>query len=867
MDKRQLIMFCTIGKLNIDFKSILEIKVDRNFSDVGNKFSIELVDSPTVTTYDLELYMNAGYRDIVFKYGDISKNKLTAYSGTIWDYTNTFVGNIKKLTITGICDRYAENKKGASTYLYNIDWNNYFNMRTDEKTTWGTISATKAKNDLRLETYTNEEDATRTGSKALDENYKGLLYSNAKTLKLTGPSGKSIELPIPDSFFGLSGDIVPPADSNGDIPFNENVDRSTYAEYLKIVEDPDNLYWGELDAYNFAPTTSRCPYPDVDDAVWRIMKKDVNWPPSAYILEQYEKSVYPKSDGGDFLSEFLYVSLDWYLKEYYNYPNLNLYNDDVYLAYIRGPITNEVVYWGEDEFHPGQQKKYVIIKDKNKNVIGFRLDGVDSNNQRDAFIRANDNLQLFASYVNNDDLQSAEIFPTDKYEWKELTPEHREHTAEPDTAGGYYFWKDNDSNIRAFLDRRTDVNKNASNVFYVQANPNRRAFGGAGLVFSNEGVDISHIVKQLCILEGWDYKDEDIVQTEIVPCSDAFKMQNQSAFEFIQKNLIPRAVTPIGKYKTTDGENIYMDKPQGGFGIFFDKNGSLHFQPLAKTSLENLNIPNLGYNIPNSPTISFQINTKGTAFYNFQPTTITATTITSGTEVKEVEVLDEAGVEEIKKSVGHNDTFDDWLGLKYDTVEKTKEKYKLTGDGETDGTKLLDNHLMGLAQNALITSPATKLIASGAYDATDIKGNIQKAVKNIQDFTITANMTMWGDYRIKPAGIISILNMIKGGEHNRNYPQKHPSSGDYLILKVSETINASGYIQSLDLLRNSEDLKELINPYKIDYTVTPENYNKGEEDRGAFGSDVVFNEETGEYESNATYLPDSMWPPGYRSGQ
>ena len=79
-------------------------------------------------------------------------------------------------------------------------------------------------------------------------------------------------------------------------------------------------------------------------------------------------------------------------------------------------------------------------------------------------------------------------------------------------------------------------------------------------------------------------------------------------------------------------------------------------------------------------------------------------------------------------------------------------------------------------------------------------------------------MNMWGDYRIKPAGIITITNMITGGLTNSNIPQKHPSSGKYMIQKVSESISSSNYIQSLDLIRFTKDLNSLINPYNIDYS-------------------------------------------------
>ena len=509
-------------------------------------------------------------------------------------------------------------------------------------------------------------------------------------------------------------------------------------------------------------------------------------------------------------TSYLYVKYSW-LANHSSLDSPNLYDNDAAYMGVFGPLKNKRETFAENS--------YVNVYDKNGALVGFRGDNNENAKDKDVYL----------------------CFPLYKYAnamvlW--ANQDIREVSIEDNTTSGsmgnlnYWYWYDRDNKLRAFLDRGN------SGQFYIQANPSSSGYGAAGLLKSGEGNDISWIVKQLCILEGWKYKDEYIVQTELVPFSDAFKMQNQSALDFIQKNLIPKAITPIGRYKTTDDEHIFVDKPQGGFGLFFDKDGYFHFQPLSQTSLEYLNIPNLGYNIPNTPTISFQINTKGTAFYTFQPKTITATSITSGVEVKDVEVVSEAVEEEVRKTLGHNDTFDDWLGLKYETVQEAVDKSNILEGYSENGTKnsysisYNDNYISignrirdiayGLAQNSLVTSPTTKLVASGVYNVSDIQGNISKAVKQIEDFTITANMTMWGDYRIKPAGIIKITNMVKGGQYNSNIPQKHPSSGDYLIQKVSETVSSSGYVQSLDLLRFTSDLDALINPYKIDYSVAAE---------------------------------------------
>ena len=77
MEDRQILILLRIGKMDVSQKCVDSVTVDRNFSDVGDKFSITLVDSPdTNILYDLELYMASGYRDITLKYGDISEDKL-----------------------------------------------------------------------------------------------------------------------------------------------------------------------------------------------------------------------------------------------------------------------------------------------------------------------------------------------------------------------------------------------------------------------------------------------------------------------------------------------------------------------------------------------------------------------------------------------------------------------------------------------------------------------------------------------------------------------------------------------------------------------------------------------------------------------
>ena len=81
---------------------------------------------------------------------------------------------------------------------------------------------------------------------------------------------------------------------------------------------------------------------------------------------------------------------------------------------------------------------------------------------------------------------------------------------------------------------------------------------------------------------------------------------------------------------------------------------------------------------------------------------------------------------------------------------------------------------------------------------------------------------MWGNTKVCPARNITITNMLKGGSDYLSIPRRHPSSGKYLILSMQDRISDAGYIQNLNLLRYSADVAKSINPYKIDYTKTPE---------------------------------------------
>ena len=119
----------TIGNKNLSNKAIDSFEMDRNFSDVSNKFTMTIVDSPEVALVDLELYMNAGYRSIKVSYTDTGNvSTYSQFSGTIWDYTCTFVGDIKKLQVTG----YLEVSTTALIASNNSSCLSFFNQQDPE---------------------------------------------------------------------------------------------------------------------------------------------------------------------------------------------------------------------------------------------------------------------------------------------------------------------------------------------------------------------------------------------------------------------------------------------------------------------------------------------------------------------------------------------------------------------------------------------------------------------------------------------------------------------------------------------------------------------------------------------------------------
>lgn len=676
LNKKAINLLVSIGSLNISNKAVKDFEIERNFSDVSNKFTLTILDTPQLGLYDLELYMIAGNRSISVSYNDIAdKESFVSFKGQIWDYTSSFVGNIKELTVTGYMSRAATYDTSGQA-LYNIDFNSYYNMRVDTKLEWNVISLYRLHQAYYQEWLSRNEAAYGSDisdyitytSDVVHSEFREMYNNNSLTVRIYGPGGY-IDLPIPDSFTQAEEKVVD--EETGDIIYEGDT------------KDPNNKFWGQL--------------------------------------------------------------------------------------------TDRVC--------------------NNKNVTKLWYEDV-------AF---------------------------------------------------------SDANLRGF----TLGNENAT---YLQMNPEKQYFGAGSFIYNNLGVDPSYIVKQLCKLEGWKYTDTSIVQTELVPCSDAFKMQNQSALQFINDVLIPVSITPLGDYtlkvdKDGDGkkDTYTMDQAVGGFVAWFDSNNVFHYEPLSNLYKYDKRNILLGYNVKNSPVISFQVDTKGTCFYTTNNQVINAISLVTGKEIEEVATSTSQQILEYNKVKGHNEALDEFFGFTYEQIQELyasgslDTSYTFWAGFGADAKVLVDGVptniddlyttdfnvasddvkvkfddispistitvdsvsttatvISSLVQSRLVTS----VPSSGVTNEKTMAAQLADARSQVEKFMITASMSLWGDPRITPASMIKVTNLIKS-----SYAELHPTSGDYLVLKQTDTISSDTFTQKLSLIRANANLTANINPQNIDYSV------------------------------------------------
>ena len=859
---KALNFYLTIGGKNLSHKAVKAYEMERNFADVANKFSMTIIDHPSVSLTDLELYMASGHRACTFSYTDESDpSKYQKFAGQIWDYDCTFVGDMKQLNISGYASRVVSGNDIAGEYTYNIDWNNYYNKRQDETQPWNglLLSSYKGTQVYKWEQKMNEldEDSDKQyflNSMTLDSKFMSMYNSNSVFVKVTGRGG-SIQLPIPDMFTTME------------------IGASKKEKQIDDTVDPKNRFWGKLTEENLVDNLATdlfmCPAEPPSSNKSSKKSKPImransktgtfkvrNKRPtsgnkfynttgrggySTCIQGEYKSgshdsqcNVLPNCVGyasgrfNEIYSEITgyqgakYASLNCDAEGFVNRAK------SLGLSVGNTPREGAIMCWQGS----GDLAGHVAVVEKvyDNNHVQTSESGWHANNAFWNQDRYNNNGRWgqgasypFLGFIYNPAASGSEGQINDT-----LSKGNSGLLATMNDYGGgdkqTLVYKDSGSNVRAFSFCTTEKDSNNKVTYkpiegqsWIQLNPKKSYYGAGILLQTSTGVDISHIVKQLATLEGWKYDDTTIAQTELVPCSDKFKMQNQTARQFINDVLIPMAITPVGEYTKTNGQKIKLDRGQGGFTLYF-KGNTVYFQPLNGSNQRDLTNISLGYNIPHSPVISFKVSTKGTCFYTTNSSSMNAMSIVTGKEVEEVVTSDKSSVDNYNRVKGHSESLDNFFGYTYEYINSAYNgKYQTSATNSAGYSPLNDaSYNNGAYESEFIQKGLVNKVPTSAVNGEqEAITTLSSAYNKIKQFTIQASMNLWAHKLISPNSVVQVTNMVKST--NSNIAQKHPTSGKYLVLKQKDSFSDGQFVQQLSMIRYGDNHTS-INPDNIDWS-------------------------------------------------
>lgn len=859
---KALNFYLTIGGKNLSHKAVKAYEMERNFADVANKFSMTIIDHPSVALTDLELYMAAGHRACTFSYTDESDpSKYQKFAGQIWDYDCTFVGDMKQLNISGYASRVVSGNDIAGEYTYNIDWNNYYNKRQDETQPWNglLLSSYKGTQVYKWEQKMNEldEDSDQQyflNSMTLDSKFMGMYNSNSVFVKVTGRGG-SIQLPIPDMFttmeIGASkkekqiDDTVDPKNRFWGKLTEENIVNNLATDlFMCPAEEPSgqsskksksimraNSQTGTFKVRNTRPVQGNKFYITTDNGGWNTCIQ------GKYNTGGHDSQcdVLPNCVGyasGRFNE--IYSEITGYQGS--KYKNLNSNAEDfIERANQAGlrtgstPKEGAIMCWEGIGTAAGHVAIVETVYDDGHVLTsesGYEASKAFWNSNR---YKGNDGNwgqgtgYSFRAFIYNPAASGSEGQLNDT-----LSKGNSGLLAMMNDYGGgdkqTLVYKDSSSNVRAFSFCTTEKDSDNKVTFkpiegqsWIQLNPKKSYYGAGILLQTSTGVDISHIVKQLATLEGWKFDDTTIAQTELVPCSDKFKMQNQTARQFINDVLVPMAITPVGEYTKTNGEKIKLDRGQGGFTLYF-KGNTVYFQPLNGSNQRDLTNISLGYNIPHSPVISFKVSTKGTCFYTTNSSSMNAMSIVTGKEVEEVVTSDKSSVDNYNRVKGHSESLDNFFGYTYEYINSAYSgKYQTSATNSAGYSPLNDaSYNNGAYESEFIQKGLVNRVPTSAVNGEqEAITTLASAYNKIQQFTIQASMNLWAHKLISPNSVVQVTNMVKS--MNSNIAQKHPTSGKYLVLKQKDSFSDGQFIQQLSMIRYGNSHTS-INPDNIDWS-------------------------------------------------
>lgn len=320
-------------------------------------------------------------------------------------------------------------------------------------------------------------------------------------------------------------------------------------------------------------------------------------------------------------------------------------------------------------------------------------------------------------------------------------------------------------------------------------------------------VYISDIVAQLCRLEGWN--NPYIVATTATSYkADYLSMDGMGALEYISQKLCPNAMESGGTGRV-------------GFECHFDSNGRFHFQPIDINGTNAKTVIELGYNINNSPVISFTVRSRGQLLMlgvdesveeisSITGETISVNSQRSGTLMSETEArLNQEAIKngysaitnEEGKVIGISASgtaqFFNLSLFNYYGYESNINEYKQFLSKISEQGSINENMPYG-------TSLIRKTYSSSGSSSTSATLKAYKDLNQLAKTCIKAELTMVGDNTITPGKYIHIENYTRKG--------RHYTSGNYYVQSITDSVTATnGFTQTLTLWRYSPTVYSMNN--------------------------------------------------------
>lgn len=290
-------------------------------------------------------------------------------------------------------------------------------------------------------------------------------------------------------------------------------------------------------------------------------------------------------------------------------------------------------------------------------------------------------------------------------------------------------------------------------------------------------VYISDIVAQLCILEGW--QNPVIVPTTSVSYKSSFlSMNGMGALEYISQQLCPNACEDGGTGRV-------------GFHCYFDKSGIFHFEPVDVNGKGEKTILSTGYNIKNSPVMSFTVRSNGQILMLGVDEDYNGVNNLRGDTISITPNKGELTMSEIERELGGTATFFNLSLYNYYGYDTSS-----TSDYNTFTEKITS--LKGVSKEMPYGSTLVRRVYESSTSSSTVAATTAiQDLQKLRNVSIQAEMTMLGDNTITPGKYIDIINYTRKGLHY--------TTGKYYVKTITDSVtSANGFTQSLELYRWSE---------------------------------------------------------------